>query len=148
MSRRISSHWTTFAPYLTVVIYAPVIAFLVITYDVSSVLWWLMVCSFVIGNIVALALCPFPKIVDLDNDTITITSPIRHYTFSLPLKDIAEVRPAWFTQHVSLILNVDTPLGRKITFIPRMKLFHPLLGHPDIQELKDAITNSKSAVAS
>lgn len=147
MSRRISSSLTAVAPYLAVVLYIPVIGLFVVMYDISSPLWWFMVSSFVIGNIVSLLLCPFPKVIDIHDDKITVTSLLRRSSVSLPFTAITEIRPAWFTQHVSLILNIDTRFGRKITFIPRIKLFHPFLGHPDIQALKDAVLNAKTTAA-
>ena len=150
MKRRISSKWTSALPVLVLVMYAPIVLLLVVTFDAKSVVWWLFTSLVVLANVVGLIFFPFPKHVDVDDQGITVTTVFGNSSVTLPLTAIDEIRPSLLSKTVAIFLcsggcsvagcdrlagvasygrggvNEDSIFGRKINFMPASTM----LSHP------------------
>lgn len=139
LSSRISTiHWSLIA----IALFPPVLI-LTKAFAPSSLTWWFMLASFVLGMTFGCLIQRKIKRVELTNDSLNIRDSFGSRSEVVPLTEIDEVRQLCINGYVSIRFRTPNRFGDRILFIPRIRLVPSLFRHPDLIDLEQKVRDAR-----
>ncbi len=107
---------------------------------------WTFLAVLLVGGTILLQTTARLKRVRIDGDSILISN--YRIEIRVPLSDIVAVSENRALNHhpVTITLAHETVFGRRITFLPKLRLFFPWLRHPIVTELRE-LASANSHIA-